>query len=132
MIGNEHVDLSRKIKILIADDDESSRMYLTRVIRGIDNSPIIAKTGMEVVDAFQEHSDVDLILMDIKMPELNGYDVTKKLRLINKDVIIIAQTAFNQPEDRQKAIESGCNDQIGKPINPGDLIMLIKQYLKLG
>ena len=72
--------------------------------------------------------DLDLILMDIQMPELNGYEVTRQIRQFNKDVVIIAQTAFGLSGDREKAIEAGCNDYIAKPINKAELLSLIQKY----
>jgi len=74
--------------------------------------------------------DLDLILMDIQMPELNGYEVTRQIRQFNKDVVIIAQTAFGLSGDREKAIEAGCNDYIAKPINKDELLSLIQKYFK--
>jgi CheY-like chemotaxis protein len=61
--------------------------------------------------------DIDLILMDIGLLDLNGYEATKQIRQFNKQVVIIAQTGFAFATDREKAIASGCNDHISKPIN---------------
>ena len=72
--------------------------------------------------------DIDLILMDILMPEMNGYEATRQVRKFNKEVIIIAQTAFGLSGDRIKAIDSGCNDYISKPVTKDQLITLIKKY----
>jgi CheY-like chemotaxis protein len=66
--------------------------------------------------------------MDIKMPEMDGYEATKQIREFNKNVIIIAQTAYAQSGDRDKAIEAGCNDYISKPIRKNDLLALIKKH----
>jgi CheY-like chemotaxis protein len=68
--------------------------------------------------------------MDIKMPVLNGYDATRQIRLFNKDVIIIAQTAFGMIGDRERAIAAGCNDYIAKPIEVPKLLELIQKYCK--
>ena len=68
--------------------------------------------------------------MDIQMPGMNGYEATRKIREFNKDVIIIAQTAFALTRDREKAIESGCNDYISKPIRHNELFTLIQKYFK--
>ena len=67
--------------------------------------------------------------MDIKLPEMDGYEATRKIREFNKDIVIIAQTAFALIGDREKAIEAGCNDYISKPISKDILIKLIKKYL---
>ncbi|HZK92688.1 MAG TPA: response regulator [Prolixibacteraceae bacterium] len=68
--------------------------------------------------------------MDIQMPKLNGYEATRQIRQLNKNVIIIAQTAFGLTGDREKAIEAGCNDYIVKPINKEELLSLIQKYFK--
>jgi CheY-like chemotaxis protein len=65
----------------------------------------------------KKHSDIDLILMDIKIPIMDGYNETREIRKFNKDVIIIAQTTFAFEGDKEKAIESGCNDYVIKPLN---------------
>jgi len=64
------------------------------------------------------------------MPKLNGYEATRQIRQLNKNVIIIAQTAFGLTGDREKAIEAGCNDYIVKPINKEELLSLIQKYFK--
>jgi CheY-like chemotaxis protein len=68
--------------------------------------------------------------MDIKMPDMNGYEATKYIRALNKDVIIIAQTSYALIGDREKAIEMGCNDYISKPIKSQELMELIKKHFK--
>jgi CheY-like chemotaxis protein len=66
--------------------------------------------------------------MDIQMPDMNGYEATRQIRLFNKDVIIIAQTAFGLSGDKEKSIAAGCNDYLSKPIDKDSLIELIKRY----
>ncbi len=85
-------------------------------------------TGIEAVEACRDNHDIDLILMDINMPDMDGYEATAKIREFNKEVIIIAQTAYALYGDREKALESGCNDYIAKPINSTDLVKLINNY----
>ena len=69
-----------------------------------------------------------MILMDIKMPVMDGYEATHQIRQFNKEVIIIAQTAYAFSGDREKAIEAGCNDYISKPIKKAELMALIQKY----
>ena len=68
--------------------------------------------------------------MDIQLPDLNGYEVVRQIRQFNKDVIIIAQTAYGFMDERDKAIEAGCNDYIAKPISKHKLLELIRIHLK--
>jgi CheY-like chemotaxis protein len=70
-------------------------------------------------------------MMDIRMPLMGGYEATRQIRQFNKDVVIIAQTAFAQIGDREKSIEAGCNDYISKPINKAQLLTLIQKYFRI-
>ena len=74
-----------------------------------------AKTGIEAVEACRANPDLDLVLMDIRIPKVNGYEATRQIRQFNKEVIIIAQTAYGLSGDREKAIAAGCDDYISKP-----------------
>lgn len=116
------------LKILIAEDDEISEILVEKSVKRIGQQLYKARTGLEAVETLKNNPDIDLILMDIKMPGINGYEATRQIREFNKDVIIIAQTAFGLNGDIDKAIESGCNDYISKPINTEKLLTLIKTY----
>ena len=74
------------------------------------------------------HSYLKVVLVDAEMPEMDGFEATRQIRQFNKDVIIIAQTAYGLSGDREKAIEAGCNDYISKPINREVLLALIQKY----
>ena len=89
---------------------------------------LIANTGKEAVKICKENPDIDLILMDIKMPEMNGYEATKQIRAFNKNVYIISQTAFAQVGDREKSLKAGCNNYISKPIVKEKLLELISNH----
>jgi len=118
----------RKLKILIAEDDEVSELLLDNSVKIFGKEILKARTGIEALEVCRRNPDTDLVLMDIQMPEMNGYDVTRKIREFNKEVVIIAQTAYGQTGDREKAIEAGCNDYIVKPIAQKELIALIQKY----
>lgn len=104
----------KKLKILIAEDDEISEMLIDSYAKTIGKEILKAKTGVEAVEACRNNPDIDLILMDIQMPEMGGYEATRQIREFNKDVVIIAQTAYGEAGDKEKAIEAGCNDYISK------------------
>jgi CheY-like chemotaxis protein len=89
-----------------------------------------ARTGTEALESCRQNPDIDLVLMDIRMPEMGGYEATRLIREFNKDVVIIAQTAYGLSSDREKAIEAGCNNYISKPINKEELRVLIKKYFR--
>jgi PAS domain S-box-containing protein len=119
----------KKLKILIAEDEEFADLYLTKLLKDYYKKAFHAKTGIEAVDISRNNPDIDLILMDIKMPEMNGYEATRKIREFNKNVIIIAQTAYALTGNRDKAIKAGCNDYIPKPIEKDKLKKIIEKHL---
>lgn len=116
------------LKVLIVEDDEASDLYITLLLKMYHCTFLHARTGSEAIDICLNNPDIDLIMMDIKMPEMNGYEATMKIRRFNRRVIIIAQTAFALTGDKEKAIESGCDDYITKPINKDTLGRLIQKY----
>ncbi|MBI9068456.1 MAG: response regulator [Salinivirgaceae bacterium] len=120
----------KNLKILIVEDDEISYSLLLRRVKKISKIVLHAITGVEAVETCRTHPDLDLILMDIRMPKMDGLEATRLIREFNKDVIIIAQTAFAFPDDNFEAIEAGCNEFITKPINRDALDNLIKKYNK--
>lgn len=118
------------LKILIAEDDEISGMLLSFLVKDFSKKLFRARTGIEAVNIFRNNPDIDLILMDIQMPELNGDEATRQIRQFNKEVIIIAQTGLVMSIDKESVIESGCNDYISKPIKREILNTLIQKYFK--
>lgn len=118
------------LKILIAEDEESSEEYITIIAQKLGKEIINVQNGIEAVEASRQNPDIDLILMDLKMPEMNGYEATRQIRKFNKDVIIIAQTAYALSGDKEKAIAAGCDDHITKPINKEELFKKIKKSLR--
>ena len=115
---------------MIVEDDEASEVLLSIMINTFCRETIKVNSGIEAIEACKNNTDIDLILMDIKMPDLDGYETTKRIRKFNKNVVIIAQTAFGLKGDREKAIEAGCNDYISKPIKQSNLVELIRFYFK--
>ena len=115
----------KKFKILIAEDDEITTAFLKNAVKEISTEIIHAAAGAEVVEICRNRPDIDIILMDIRMPSMDGYEVTRQIRLFNSRVIIIAQTAFALTGDRDKAINAGCNDYIAKPMTKEKLMNVI-------
>ena len=120
-----------KLKILIVEDDDIAQIYLNEIVESFSREILMAGSGIQGLKYFKDHQDIDLILMDIKLPDLNGYEVTKQIRLYNKTVIIIAQTAYAMSSDRTKAMDAGCNDYISKPVTKDILLKTINKYLNL-
>jgi len=127
--GEDEIQVNN-LKILITEDDKGSETLLEMVFNKFSRNILKAGTGIEAVEVCHNNPDIDLILMDIKMPEMDGYEATRKIRQFNKDVVIIAQTAYALAGDREKAIIAGCNDYISKPVSKALLIALVKKHFK--
>ncbi|TLP80316.1 response regulator [Maribacter sp. ACAM166] len=121
----------RNLKILVVDDDEISETLISIIVAKFGKEILKARTGREAVEICRNNSDIDLILMDIQMPDMNGYEATRKIRQFNKKVIIIAQTAFGLAGDREKSIAAGCNEYSTKPIIKEKLVALIHKTVKI-
>jgi len=116
--------------ILVAEDDEVSYNLLYTILQSEQIEFIWAKNGKEAIELFQNNPSVALIIMDIKMPVMDGIKATQEIRKTNKDIPIIAQTAFALSGDREIAIEAGCSDYLSKPLKRNDLIKTIEKYLQ--
>ena len=127
-IKNEHQ--IKNLKILIVEDDEISKLLLSKVVSPYAKEILKVSSGLDAIAISHANPDVDLILMDINMSEMDGYEATRQIREFNKKVIIIAQTANVLTSDRKKALLAGCNDYISKPINKSHLNDLIQKYFK--
>ena len=120
----------KALTVLIAEDEKVNNQFFEAIFNNTFKQIIYVETGQKAIEACRNNPEIDLILMDVKMPVMNGYTATRKIRKFNKEIIIIAQTAFGLKEDREKAIEAGCNDYIAKPINKELLFEKIKLYFQ--
>jgi signal transduction histidine kinase/ActR/RegA family two-component response regulator len=118
----------KKITILVAEDDEVSEKLLTIILADYADSLIRACNGLEALEIFKKHNEIDLIFMDIQMPGMNGLEATRCIREISKKVMIIAQTAFGMSGDREKALAAGCNDYISKPLRKEEIVAILRKY----
>jgi PAS domain S-box-containing protein len=116
--------------ILVVEDDAVSYQYLHKILSKTNIKISHAFSGYEAVDFCDKHDDVDLVLMDIQLPGINGYQATEKIREFKPDLPIIAQTAHALPEDKQKSLEAGCDDYISKPIKRQLLLSKMEQFLR--
>ncbi len=119
---------NKQFKILIAEDEEDVSQYLIAITQSISREILLANNGLEAIDICRRNPDIDFILMDIKMPDMNGYEAVAHIREFNKSVIIIAQTAFALDGDKEKALLAGCNDYITKPILKETLFEVIGKF----
>jgi CheY-like chemotaxis protein len=117
-------------KILVVEDDFSSRLYLNKILEKTGAVVLNAVDGREAVEIVTETPDLNIILMDIQLPVMDGYTSAKLIREIRKDAVIIAQTAYGYRGDREKMISSGFDDYLIKPIYANILIDKINGALK--
>jgi PAS domain S-box-containing protein len=121
-----------KYTILIAEDEEVNFMVLEILLVDKIKLPctiIHAKDGMEAVELTKTNPDIALVLMDIKMPKMDGHEATKRIKEFRPNLPIIAQTAYSTPEEKEKAFLAGCDDFIAKPISKDVLNLVISKYL---
>ena len=117
--------------ILIAEDVESNFLYLKAVLSKLNATILWAKNGIEAVEMCDQDNTIDLILMDLQMPEMNGYEATLVLKKKYPQLPIVAQTAFAMSDDREKALDAGCDDYLAKPIKSKDLLAVVGKFIKL-
>jgi len=120
----------KPLTILVVEDDEISELLLRFILKSVCKEYLTVKSGLAAIETCRSRRDIDLVLMDIQLPELDGYDTVKQIRQFNKEIIIIAQTAFGLVGDKEKAIEAGCNDYIPKPVNSDLLKEMIKDLIQ--
>lgn len=118
-----------KLNLLIVEDDVVSSELLRTILKDDFRKIIFAEDGIEAIEICKNNPEIDLVLMDINMPKKNGYDATKEIRKFNKDLLIIAQTAYAMHGDEDEALEAGCNDYISKPISRKLLFEIINKLL---
>jgi len=128
---NNLPEKKKNLNILIVEDDATSKYHLKIILDKIGGNKYYAFTGKQAIEIFKSHPDINLILMDIKLPVMDGLEASRKIRQFNSEVIIIAQSAYSLPSDRQKSIQAGCNEFISKPIIKEKLFDLIANYFLL-
>lgn len=116
-------------KILIAEDDFTSYQYLNQVLTNSRILAIHAVDGEQAVEFVKKTPDISLILMDVKMPKMNGIDATKEIKKLNPAITVIAQTAYAFSTERDEILAAGCSDYISKPVPKEKLLALIEKYL---
>ena len=127
LLATPNFDWSQK-KFLVVDDMDLVYLYITEILKGTRAKHIHAKTGLDAVKLISEDPDIDLILMDIQLPDIDGFEATRRIKA-KKEVPIIAQTAYAMQSDKDKALAAGCDGYIAKPLNKSELFELIEKNL---
>jgi len=128
MDSSRNYDWSKK-SILIADDELHNYIILEKAMRKTNIKIFHAENGEQAVKIFKENPYIDVILMDIRMPEMGGLEATKYIRSVNRNIPIIAFTAYALSDDEAIALEFGCDDYISKPVRPEFLLKKINEHL---
>lgn len=114
--------------ILVAEDEDLNFLLINEMLSSVNWEILRTKNGVETVSLCKEHPEIGLVLMDIKMPEMDGYDATRLIREFRKDLPIIVQSAYIHEEGRRKAFEAGADDFITKPFDKEQFNRIIKRY----
>ncbi len=117
-------------KCLIVDDNKDVLIYLNRILTDSKIEVLTARSGVEAINIIKEVPDLDIVILDMQMPEMNGIEVTKEIRKINKNIPIIAQTAFIFEDDKDIILQAGCDACLIKPIRKEHLLTLMTSFLK--
>ncbi len=116
--------------ILVVEDDDMSFLYLNQIFKLTKGKILWAKNGREAIRLIRDNQNIDLVLMDIQLPDIDGNAITREIRKTHKQLPIIAQTADKSLYDKDSAIEAGCTDVIVKPYKMEELLALIKKHLQ--
>ena len=133
ILNNEHliknIDWSSK-KCLLVDDNKDVLIYLNRILTDTGVAIITARSGFEALAIIKANPDIDVVLLDMQMPEMNGIEATKEIRKIRKNLPIIAQTAFIFEDDKDIILEAGCDACLIKPIRRDHLLTVMSSFVK--
>jgi PAS domain S-box-containing protein len=116
-------------KILLVEDDEYNSEYLVEVLRETGIQVVLVGNGYDAIDMVKRDKSFNLVLLDIRLPDIEGFEVAIEMKKDQPDLPIIAQTAYASENHRLKSMEAGCNDYIAKPIQQDDLLSLIARYM---
>jgi hypothetical protein len=117
-------------KCLIVDDNKDILLYLERVLSETGIETFAARSGFEAIEILKKVTDIDLVLLDMQMPEMNGIEATREIRKIRGDIPIIAQTAFIFEDDKDIILEAGCDACLIKPIRKEHLLTVMSGFIK--
>jgi CheY-like chemotaxis protein len=118
----------RKINILVAEDEEYNYLYISEILSLYNVHILRAYDGKMALDLCSSHPELNLVLMDVRMPVMDGYEATRRIKQIRPFLPVIAQTAYALDSDRRQALDEGFDDYITKPVSDSLLLELIEKY----
>ena len=116
--------------VLVVDDIDVNNFYISEILRSIQIECICATSGLDAIARCNEEPDIQLVLMDIQMPDMDGVETLKEIKKLRPELPIIAQTAYALIGDREKFLSLGCDDYLSKPIDPELLKKTVQRYLR--
>ncbi len=116
--------------VLVAEDDRSNFLLLQKILSKSGLNILHAEDGKEAVNMVKEHEEIDLILMDIRMPRMDGIEATQNIKQLRSDLPVIVQTAYTMSSEKEKSFKAGCDDYVSKPINMKELFSTISKYIE--
>ena len=120
---------SSKKTILIVEDEESSRLLIENFLSSLNFNIISTDTGEDAIEICQANNNINLVLMDLKLPKMSGFEATTQIKNLHKNIFVVAQTALMFDNEKQHSFDCGCDDFITKPIKTKSLISTINKYL---
>lgn len=125
-------DLNLNFKVLVVEDDDIAFLLLHEILASYPIKLHRAYNGQQAIDLFKtDKADFDLILMDIRLPKVNGYDATQKIKEINPSIPIVAITAYAHSQGIIDCFDAGCDDFIAKPFEISKIVKIVEHYLVL-
>ncbi|MDA3941955.1 MAG: response regulator [Bacteroidetes bacterium] len=115
--------------ILVAEDEDLNVLYTKRIFKAKPFNVLYARNGSEALNLVKENPSINLVLMDIKMPVMDGLEATRQIKLLYPDLKVIAVTAYAANDDRHMCLSAGCDDYITKPFKPAEIFALINRWL---
>lgn len=114
--------------ILIVEDDEPSYLYLESIVKSLPANVLRAENGLKAVSFCTDNQDIGIVLMDLKMPVMDGLEATRKIRSMRQDLPIIAVTAYAFSSDEKKVLAAGCDEYLSKPVKKELLLKKLEKY----
>jgi CheY-like chemotaxis protein len=116
-------------KILVVEDDPASYQLIAAALKSSDYEILHSENGKDAMFKFNENIDIRLVLMDIQLPEVNGFEILEQMKGVKPYLPIVAQTAYSMTDDREKCLNAGCDEYMSKPISIVKLREMVKKYM---